>query len=133
MARSSKVNDETIKEEERKLKEIRDSTHQRMRDVERRLEARIISLVNQLEESEKNLQENYRASKVALVSPRDRRRKGFTRNRVETLLKRRPSVEDRVYRGIYVDTEKKRASRELAACKVAALLDTRWAIAGSCL
>jgi hypothetical protein len=97
-----------------------------MRDVERRLEARMISLVNQLEESEKNLQENYRASKVAaVVSPRDRRRKGFTRNRVETLLKRRPSVEDLVYRGIYVDTEQKRASRELAACKVAALLDTR--------
>jgi tRNA A-37 threonylcarbamoyl transferase component Bud32 len=113
---------QSIRDEEKKLAEIRQVTHQRMSETTRKLEIRAEALRNELEEAKKRLHSTYKTLHAQPLN--------INLRRIETLLKKRPSIEDLVYRGIWLDPARRR-SREIAQEVITEMLKNRKRSSGS--
>ena len=89
-----------------------------MQERKKQLEEKILKLKNDLIQLEKSLHTQYKTLQPQIMK--------HNRARIERLIKRRPSVEDLIYRGIYVsDPHQQRRSREIAKEKLDELLAQR--------
>jgi tRNA A-37 threonylcarbamoyl transferase component Bud32 len=112
----------SIRDEEKKLAEIRQVTYQRMNETTKKLEIKADAIRAELETAKKALHSTYKTLHAQPINIHQRR--------IETLLKKRPSIEDLVYRGIFVDPARRR-SREIATDVISEMLRNRKRNSGS--
>ncbi len=112
----------SIREEEKKLAEIRQVTYQRMNETTRRLEEKAAAQRHELEQAMKNVHNTVKTLNAQPIN--------YHLRRIEALLKKRPSIEDLVYRGIYVNAAR-RHSREIAQEVLSNMLTARRRNSGS--